>query len=69
VWFAGGVEVTGDEPQGDVIIFNQADPGSASHSAGATLPSLRPLADVDILNVDTGVGAGQAAQSVSGHPR
>jgi len=54
VWFAGGVEVTGDGPQGHVIIFNKADPGSASHSAGATLPSLRPLADVDILNVDTG---------------
>jgi len=57
VWFAGGVEVTGDGPQGNVISLNQADPRSKSHlylGNPKTLPSLRPLADVDILNVDTG---------------
>jgi len=54
VWFAGGVEVTGDGPQGNVIIFNQVDPASNSYYANRTLPSLRPLVDVDILNIDTG---------------
>ena len=54
VWFAGGLEVTGDGPQGNVVTNNQADPASVSRRPDKTLPSLRPLADVDILNVDTG---------------
>ena len=42
VWFAGGLEVTGDGPQGTDIATNRA---------GAR-PSLRALQDILILNVD-----------------
>jgi hypothetical protein len=56
VWFAGGLEVTGDGPQGNVIRYNQADPESSGHTPHSpqVLPSLRALTDVDILNVETG---------------
>ena len=56
VWFAGGLEVTGDGPQGNVIRYNQADPESAGHTTYSpkVLPSLRALADANILNLETG---------------
>ncbi len=48
VWFAGGLEVTGDGPQGNVIFYNQQD------NPQKPRPALRPMNEVKILNVVTG---------------
>jgi hypothetical protein len=48
VWFAGGLEVTGDGPQGDVIFYDQQS------NPEKPRPALRPMNEVKILNVVTG---------------
>ena len=48
VWFAGGLEVTGDGPQGNVIFYDQPD------NPQKPRPALRPMNEVKILNVVTG---------------
>ena len=48
VWFAGGLQVTGDGPQGNVISYDyQSDPQKRR-------PALRPMHVVKILNVVNG---------------
>jgi len=65
VYFAGGLEVTGDGPQGEAIRRNRgaytvSGSGSGGGVARIDLPSLRPMQDVTILNVDTGVWTSQS---------
>jgi hypothetical protein len=48
VWFAGGLEVTGDGPQGNVIFYNQQD------NPEKPWPVLRPMNEVKVLNVVNG---------------
>ncbi len=48
VWFAGGLEVTGDGPQGNVIFYDQQD------NPEKPRPALRPINEVKILNVVLG---------------
>jgi hypothetical protein len=48
VWFAGGLEVTGDGPQGNVIFYDQQDNPEKSR------PVLRPMNEVKVLNVVNG---------------
>jgi hypothetical protein len=54
VWFAGGLEVTGDGPQGNVIRYNEMSPDSMSYVSSKSLPSLRSLTGIQILNVNSG---------------
>ena len=63
VWFAGGLEVSGDGPQGNVIRYNEISPESMSFSSNKRLPSLRSLTGIRILNVNSGAWQSGALNS------